>query len=528
MNLNLTNKLSALICGLIFLPLTVTAQNKIVTTSTTEPGPASYHDVENYSALDIRGNGVVYTGTDITLTATYNTNSSGTALANGAYITDRATLSLTDSAITTTGSSGYGINLTGTSAVTLSDVNIETKGVNGHGAYVNASSTLSLTGGSITTGSTGGVGITFTGNSTVTVRDVTIETKGGGGYGINISGTSTLMLTDSAITTGSSYTPGIYFSTYSSGTLEKVNVETKGVNSQAVRANGNAKLTLIGGTITTNSSNSHGIQLDVNSSGTVRDVTVAVKGAGSYGVYVYSFATLTLTDSDISATGNNSYALYISNRSTGTASLNHNTLTGNILVSNTSTLDLTLSGSDTRLIGNATHDAASAINIKIEDGTQLNQLTGNINTLTLQNGATLSSGDSNGGLLLNGAPIAVTTALLTLSDGTILTYNYNSETPLALTGTIDIGEGILIDFSSLTETGLYTVLDWSGATLTGDITSDQFNIATTGVEGAFTVDTENNQLTFNATAVPEPSIYVLLGIGLGILLLTARRRKVQS
>jgi hypothetical protein len=45
--------------------------------------------------------------------------------------------------------------------------------------------------------------------------------------------------------------------------------------------------------------------------------------------------------------------------------------------------------------------------------------------------------------------------------------------------------------------------------------------------GTFTV--ENNQLTFNATAIPEPSTWFLLGTGLGILLLTAhRRRNVQS
>jgi hypothetical protein len=397
------HKLSAIICGLTLLPLTVTAQNAIITTSTIETG-TSYHDVSGYSALTVTGNGlangVVYDGDNITLTGTFVSSSAQDALGTGAYVTDRATLTLSDGTITTTGRYGHGIFLNGTSVGTLNNVNIKTEGMLSHGVYV----------------------------------------------------------------------------------------------------------------------------------------------AGS--------STLTLTDSDISATGENSNAFYLNSASTGTASLNKNTLTGNILATNTSTLnltdsngtvitgnvtstrsstiDITLSGSETKLIGTATHATDSAINLKIEDGTRLDQLNGNINTLTLQNGATLSSDDSNGALLLNGASIAVTTDLLTLSDDTILDYNDNA---LSLTGTLTIGNGILIDFSDATlETGEdYLILDWSNASVTGDITGAQFNIATTGVEGTFTVDTENKQLTFTATAVPEPSTWFLLGTGLGILLLTAHRcRNIQS
>jgi hypothetical protein len=61
-----------------------------------------------------------------------------------------------------------------------------------------------------------------------------------------------------------------------------------------------------------------------------------------------------------------------------------------------------------------------------------------------------------------------------------------------------------------------------------DVTADAFTATNLGPDmgGTFTVNAENKQLTFHATAVPEPTTYILLGI----LLLTARhrRRNVQS
>jgi hypothetical protein len=246
---------------------------------------------------------------------------------------------------------------------------------------------------------------------------------------------------------------------------------------------------------------------------------IETSGSAAHGIVLANASTGTITDVNITTTGQDAHALHLLNTSTATANLSNTTTTDN------STIDITLK--DTQLTGTATHDETSAINLKIETGTQLKHLHGNINTLTLQNGATLSFNATHITLLLNGDIFnnVFIDDLLTLGNGTIIEYGIDHNLPLILTGNLAIGENILVDLSNLTETGLYTILDWSGATVTGDITADQFNIATPGVEGTFTVNTENKQLTFNATAIPEPSVWFLLGAGLTLLLITTHHRR---
>jgi hypothetical protein len=527
MKLKSTNKLSAIICGLTLLPLTLLAQNAVITTSTTEIGPISYHDVSGTSALTVTGNGVangvVYNGTDITLTATYTGSYAlpSKNLAHGAYVTSRATLTLTGGTVSTSGVIGHGIVLAYSSNATLNNVNIKTTRNGSYGVYAESSgsNTLAMTGGSITTGGQNAYGMRID-NSSGTIRDVNIETKESGAIGVSTIN-CTLTLTGGTITIDGNLASGIAMYN-TTGILSNVNIKTKGEYGYGVSAISSSTLILTGGTITTEGyDNANGIRLGTYSSGTVRDVNIETKGEYSSGVYAEEADTLTLIDSDINSTGNALY-FYSSN---GTVSLNHNTWTGDIAIEESATLALT--GSNGTVLtgdvksGNPEYDeyqAGSTIGITLSD--EGSKLIGNVThsdistvTLTLADGAAfIGSG---------------TLTSLTLGDNTILGYTDNG--PLVIDGTLAIGDNILIDFSSLTETGLYTVLDWSDASVTGDdITAEKFNIAGTEVEGTFTVNTENKQLTFNATAIPEPSVYILLGIGLGLLLITARRRNVQS
>ncbi|MDR1304064.1 MAG: PEP-CTERM sorting domain-containing protein [Verrucomicrobiales bacterium] len=465
MKLNQSKLKLILLCALSVSALNVFAASRDITENTTETG-ASYDDSDTttQAALNVATSAVTYTGTNITLSAT-NNGAVDNVVGRGAYIDNGAVLSLTGGSITTIGSFGMAVHVVNTSSGTVNNVNIQTGGYQAYGTWV-VNSTLALTGGSI-------------------------STTGSNGYGI-------VLVT-------------------SSGTVNNVNVQTTGVRGDGMKVATSSNLVLAGADISTSGSNGYGMWFETNSSGTVSNANIQTTGDRSHGVYVTNTSALTLTDSDISTGGNSAYGIFATGSSTVTVNLNGNTLSStgasdsHSILASSATIALT--GSNGSVItGNVwSQGGYSRVEITLTDaGTEMH---GNLRQTNVTSVLNLSIG---AGVLFEGSGELDN---LTLASGALLGY---AGDVLQVTGEITIGDDITIDFSSLTETGDYLVFNWSGATITGGtISEDQFNIAGEGIEGTFSV--ENNQLTFNATAVPEPSTWFLIGAGLGALALIRRR-----
>ncbi|MDR1192042.1 MAG: right-handed parallel beta-helix repeat-containing protein [Verrucomicrobiales bacterium] len=520
MQTSIINKISKLTLILTFIgtlggsALNVFAASTDITENTTETG-AFYDDsdTDSRAALNVTTGGVTYTGTNITINTT-NGGPDTSPIGDGAYIINGAGLSLTNSTITTSGSRGHAVWLD-TSGGTLNNVNMTTTGYGGYGVSATNASLL-LTGGSIHTSASNAYGISLNFTSSGTVSNVNIQTEGRVAYGVRVGNSSTLTMADSSVTTSGSETYGFYINNAASGTLNNVNIEATGNSGGAVYAY-SGTLVMTGGSISTNGTSGRGIYLRDASNITLNNVDVQVEGDLIHGISVNSHSALTLNNSNLRVTGNSGvYGLYVSGTSTVTVELNGNTLSntnGNI-ISSTSDSTVTVTGSNGSIIaGNVGTSGIARIDITLTGaGTELH---GNFSQGDVTNGViNLSIG---AGVLLEGRGILDN---LTLASGAIIGY---ADGVLTVTDSITIGDGITIDFSSLTETDNYLVLDWAGASITGGSISDgQFTIAGAGVEGTFSV--QGTQLYFNATAVPEPSTWFLLGAGLGVLALIRCRR----
>ncbi|MDR1190616.1 MAG: PEP-CTERM sorting domain-containing protein [Verrucomicrobiales bacterium] len=258
------------------------------------------------------------------------------------------------------------------------------------------------------------------------------------------------------------------------------------------------------------------------------NISVTANNSSGFGVYSASMDfinTLTLTNSNISATSaaedTIGVGIFVDEEANIQVNLNHNTLAGSFAsLAATYSGTITLTGSNSSVI---TGDVISYKNAVVEitltgPGTALHGNMFNYDPTSAYYEPGTITLTINAGALLDSAGIVTN---LTLNDGAILGYT----DVLTVTDTITIGEGITIDFSNLTLTddAAYRILDFT--TATGDVSIGSFTATGLGADqqGTFTLDERN--LYFTATAVPEPSTWFLLGIGLGALALIRRRRQ---
>jgi fibronectin-binding autotransporter adhesin len=505
-------------------------------------------------------------GQTLTLTGTSNVISAGGILVpleiNGAVVSGTETITggsfstasnndlnifIQGSANTLAISSGItgniGLNISpesgnSTGTVTLSGINTFTGNISVTGAILNIASSTALP--SSTTGDT----ITLTsdeysnsnhpgtlvdsqtsGNTTINSSYYVIQ--GNGNVSLTGSGTETLTLTGSHTYTGVTSIAGNGF--ISTNTL------ANGGTASGIGASSNAATNLV---------------LGSSGGGSGGSLTYTGSGASTDRLFTLN-----------STVGNGGHTDYI--YSSGSGALNFtNTGTINVLGTSGATsfgLNGTYTGANTfaPVIPNGTTGNTVSLNVFGSGSwilTGVNTYTGATTVGSTANSTTGSLLLGTGGFLSSGTPVTVaanstfgtagtntvaknvfsstSTATLTLTLGSTNATRSNLQLNLysgASSDTINAGSlalsgsgSILLTLdnpNSITPSGTYTLLTWTGGTA---LTTGEVTLAAGDPSG--TLGYNSNSLTFTPTAAPEPSTWMLLLAGAGVLVVYQLRR----
>ncbi len=203
-------------------------------------------------------------------------------------------------------------------------------------------------------------------------------------------------------------------------------------------------------------------------------------------------------------------------------------LTSNVTVQNPGTLTIQVGGD---LVGNVTNN-----------GTFNNSgsVTGNVSnsgTLHALNGASFHS-LSNTGLFDLGGGVTNIVDTLALGAGSSLSIamaDYPSGGPSILAGNAVLGGLLMLDFSGVSFIDDFWTFDLIqvgvGGGLTGDFSG--FQVSGLAPDLSFSASQFDTYYSINlermiTTPVPEPEIYAMLGLGLGLMGWVGRRRKLQT
>ncbi|MDR1146439.1 MAG: hypothetical protein LBK71_09935, partial [Verrucomicrobiales bacterium] len=277
-----------------FTALNVFAQNKYVNSGTVTETGQTYESIANQAALQVISNQTLYQGTNITLSATFDTNNGR----YGAYAGNYGRIELTDSAITTTGSGGRGVVLTGTATGALTRVVISTEGDGAHGILPDYHASVELNDVSITTSGSDADGIhgAYMNIPVVRFNNLTIVTYGENSQGIASEGSGT--------TLGTSFSGN------------GLRVTTHGWNAAGLQSSGGVVMDVTDFVIRTDGDRARGADRG-NSRDSIWHLTsgtIETSGSGADGFMLHGYGggETVFTDVVIRTTGTDAAGIYLS------------------------------------------------------------------------------------------------------------------------------------------------------------------------------------------------------------------------
>jgi hypothetical protein len=355
---------------------------------------------------------------------------------SGIYVTNGGNLTLIDPTISTSGD---------TSSSDASSF----YGLNG-GVLINNGSSITIAGGSITTTGSGANGVIPTGSgSSATLSDLTITASGGGAHGVMATQGGILTLNNVIISTsGGSGAPLATDRGGGTVTVTGGSVTSSGHNSPGIYSTGN--ITVTGGTVT--SIGSEMAVIEGFNAITLKDVTTSGIAGTTGGVMVYQSMSgdastgtgvFTMTGGSLAVTGGPTF--FVTNtHAVITLSGTKVTSTGDTLIDAAGTSRwgnagsnggvVTFTADNETLTGNLVCDNISSITATLQNGSTL---AGVINSAALSLDATSSwnvTRNSSLTSLSDASGIAGTTITNIFGNGYTVTYDKNLAANRALGG----------------------------------------------------------------------------------------------
>ncbi len=354
---------------------------------------------------------------------------------SGVYVNNGGQLTLTDATVDTSGN-------------TSSDENSSFYGLNA-GVLAANGSTVDMTGGSITTSGTGANGAFAVGSgSVVNLTNVTINATGDGGHGVMTTQGGAMTLTDVTLITSGAHSAPVA-TDRGGGTITTSGdiITTSGTDSPCYYSTGSITVS----NATCNALGSEAVVIEGANSVTLTDSSLSSSVDAKWGVMIYqSFSgdaqgtdgVFNMTGGSLAYTATNGPLFYITN-STGNITLKGVTVTAasGTLVQAAANDRWGTSGSNggTALLvadsqtlnGNLVADNLSTLTITLQNGSTL---TGAVNaentaksaTLTLDSSSTWNVTADSYLSCLNGAAISGTSITNIVGNGFTVTYDPNS------------------------------------------------------------------------------------------------------